>query len=64
MRHAHFFERLKAQKKRTVVFPMHEGWSDVGNPTELKSIQQKTLLESQGIMMSKTIGIGPQRALI
>lgn len=41
------FERLKAQKKRTVVFPMHEGWSDVGNPTELKSIQQKTLLESR-----------------
>lgn len=41
------FKRLKAQEKRTVVFPMHEGWSDIGNPTELESIQQKTLLESR-----------------
>lgn len=39
------FERLKAQDKRTVVFPMHEGWSDIGNPKELISIREKTTME-------------------
>ena len=35
------FDRLRAQDKRTVAFPMHEGWSDIGNPNELKSIREK-----------------------
>ena len=34
------FERLKAQNHRTVAFPMHEGWSDLGNPKDLKAIRE------------------------
>jgi dTDP-glucose pyrophosphorylase len=30
------FERLQANKKRTVVYPMHEPWLDVGRPVDLK----------------------------
>jgi len=29
------FERLQAQAKRTVVYPMHEPWLDVGRPDDL-----------------------------
>jgi len=29
------FERLQAQAKRTVAFPMHEPWLDVGRPEDL-----------------------------
>jgi dTDP-glucose pyrophosphorylase len=29
------FERLQAQSKRTVVYPMHEPWLDVGRPDDL-----------------------------
>jgi D-glycero-alpha-D-manno-heptose 1-phosphate guanylyltransferase len=30
------FERLQAQAKRTVAFPMHEPWLDVGRPEDLR----------------------------
>ena len=30
------FERLQAQAKRTVAYPMHEPWLDVGKPDDLK----------------------------
>ncbi len=30
------FERLQASKKRTVAYPMHEPWLDVGRPDDLK----------------------------
>ena len=30
------FERLQAMKKRTVAYPMHEPWLDVGRPDDLK----------------------------
>ena len=30
------FERLQARKKRTVAYPMHEPWLDVGRPDDLK----------------------------
>lgn len=38
--HAHcdmpsLFERLKARTERTIVYPMHEPWLDVGRPTDL-----------------------------
>lgn len=31
------FERLQANKKRTIAYPMHEPWLDVGRPDDLKS---------------------------
>ena len=31
------FERLKAKAKRTVAYPMHEPWLDVGRPVDLQS---------------------------
>jgi dTDP-glucose pyrophosphorylase len=37
------FERLQANKKRTVAYPMHEPWLDVGRPDDLK----KANIESQ-----------------
>lgn len=30
-----FFERLQAQSKRTIAYPMHEPWLDVGRPDDL-----------------------------
>jgi len=33
------FERLKAKDKRTVVYPMHEPWLDVGRPDDLAEAQ-------------------------
>ncbi len=30
------FERLQAQASRTVAFPMHEPWLDVGRPEDLR----------------------------
>jgi NDP-sugar pyrophosphorylase family protein len=32
-----FFERLQAKAKRTVAYPMHEPWLDVGRPDDLLS---------------------------
>ena len=37
------FERLQANKKRTVAYPMHEPWLDVGRPVDLQ------LANNQGI---------------
>jgi dTDP-glucose pyrophosphorylase len=36
------FERLQAQSKRTVAYPMHEPWLDVGRPDDLATAQLKT----------------------
>ncbi len=35
------FERLQAQSKRTVAYPMHEPWLDVGRPEDLKNARVK-----------------------
>jgi dTDP-glucose pyrophosphorylase len=32
------FQRLQAQAKRTVAYPMHEPWLDVGRPDDLRAI--------------------------
>ena len=36
------FERLQASKKRTVAYPMHEPWLDVGRPDDLAVAQSHT----------------------
>lgn len=36
------FERLQAQTKRTVAYPMHELWLDVGRPDDLRIANLKT----------------------
>lgn len=33
------FEKLQAQEKRTVAYPMHEPWLDVGRPNDLAAAQ-------------------------
>ena len=33
------FERLQAQAKRTVAYPMHEPWLDVGRPDDLATVR-------------------------
>jgi dTDP-glucose pyrophosphorylase len=35
------FERLRNQAKRTVAFPMHEPWLDVGQPTDLEQARSR-----------------------
>jgi len=35
------FERLKDKKQRTVVYPMHEPWLDIGRPDDLMEAQTK-----------------------
>ena len=35
------FERLKDKKQRTVVYPMHEPWLDVGRSDDLTEVQKK-----------------------
>lgn len=37
------FERLQTQSKRTVAYPMHEPWLDVGRPDDLLAANKKTL---------------------
>jgi dTDP-glucose pyrophosphorylase len=37
------FERLQAQAKRTVAYPMHEPWLDVGRPDDLVTARANTL---------------------
>lgn len=32
------FERLKLQDKRTIVYPMHESWADIGQPSDFESV--------------------------
>jgi NDP-sugar pyrophosphorylase family protein len=34
------FERLQAQSKRTVAYPMHEPWLDVGRPSDLEQVRR------------------------
>ena len=36
------FERLQAQAKRTVAYPMHEPWLDVGRPSDLEKARNGT----------------------
>ena len=36
------FERLQAQAKRTVAYPMHEPWLDVGRPVDLAAARSNT----------------------
>jgi dTDP-glucose pyrophosphorylase len=35
------FERLQAQAKRTVAYPMHEPWLDVGRPDDLEQVRRE-----------------------
>ena len=35
------FERLQANKRRTVAYPMHEPWLDVGRPTDLEKARSE-----------------------
>ncbi len=35
------FNRLQEQKKRTIVYPMHEPWIDVGQPKEYKNVNNR-----------------------
>jgi NDP-sugar pyrophosphorylase family protein len=37
------FERLQLQSKRTVAYPMHEPWLDVGRPEDLILANNKNL---------------------
>jgi NDP-sugar pyrophosphorylase family protein len=42
------FERLQANKKRTVAYPMHEPWLDVGRPDDLKQANiESQILQSE-----------------
>ena len=34
------FERLRAQGQRTLVYPMHEPWLDVGRPEDYQAAQE------------------------
>ena len=38
------FERLQAKAQRTVAYPMHEPWLDVGRPEDLRSANLKELI--------------------
>jgi NDP-sugar pyrophosphorylase family protein len=42
------FERLQEQSKRTVAYPMHEPWLDVGRPDDLS--------RANGQISNKTTG--------
>lgn len=35
------FQKLRMKNKRTIAFPMHEPWLDIGNPTDLKLANEK-----------------------
>lgn len=35
------FERLQAQGKQTIAYPMHEPWLDVGRPEDLLRVNQE-----------------------
>jgi len=43
------FERLISQSKRTVAFPMHEPWLDVGRPDDLVAANKLSVERIQGI---------------
>jgi dTDP-glucose pyrophosphorylase len=40
------FERLQAQSRRTVAYPMHEPWLDVGRPDDLLAVRSHFAKES------------------
>ncbi|HEY8101593.1 MAG TPA: nucleotidyltransferase family protein [Burkholderiaceae bacterium] len=40
------FERLQAKSKRTVAYPMHEPWLDVGRPDDLEAARLNTSKEN------------------
>lgn len=40
------FERLQAKAKRTVAYPMHEPWLDVGRPDDLKAARSNSSQET------------------
>jgi len=40
------FERLQAQAKRTVAYPMHEPWLDVGRPDDLATARANSVKEA------------------
>lgn len=42
------FERLKAAGRRTIVYPMHEPWLDVGRPDDYELAQTQTRWEDAG----------------
>lgn len=42
------FERLQAKDKRTVAYPMHEPWLDVGRPDDLQSAHSQVTNNSVG----------------
>jgi dTDP-glucose pyrophosphorylase len=35
------FNRLQLEKKRTIVYPMHESWVDVGRPSDFVAVNQE-----------------------
>jgi NDP-sugar pyrophosphorylase family protein len=41
------FERQQSSSKRTVAFPMHEPWLDIGRADDLRSIQRQLANEAQ-----------------
>lgn len=41
------FERLQAKAKRTVAYPMHEPWLDVGRPEDLQQAQNESDILNQ-----------------
>jgi NDP-sugar pyrophosphorylase family protein len=42
------FKRLQAKSKRTVAYPMHEPWLDVGRPDDLK-VAMETIKNNEEI---------------
>jgi NDP-sugar pyrophosphorylase family protein len=42
------FERLQAKGKRTVAYPMHEPWLDVGRPDDLQLANGQVANTDQG----------------
>lgn len=40
------FERLQSQSGRTVAYPMHEPWLDVGRPADLKQAEDKAMVDA------------------
>jgi dTDP-glucose pyrophosphorylase len=42
------FERLQAKAKRTVAYPMHEPWLDVGRPDDLQSANSQVANKATG----------------
>jgi NDP-sugar pyrophosphorylase family protein len=42
------FERIKAHGGRTIVYPMHETWMDVGNPQDLLNANRAKAHSEEG----------------